>query len=372
LNIRSSITGQLAMAYHPSNTAVRIQRNSSYFAIAKAASTLGYFLLCYLTWRLVSGQIDWELSTGCLVVSGAWLLFTRLRAEHLLQTYFDVLSRIEIQLPMLIGVAMSVLAIWVNDGGIYLHVVAALEIFGWIWIFKRYSDNRALFKNQGYGPVPLDTWVNPPAWVMQPGDLILTSGEIGKQLHESVSHGEVVIKMPNGELRLFSSYMGEGVIIRPLEKLLEDRTIYYVGLHLARPLKGEQVARATEIAEEMLAANQRWKAKEERKRKRLIDSLPLPRKGKEMLSEKLAVTGYDWFGMFMGRIVQDRWTCIGAAVELYHRLGIKTKPYGTGLLGFGTTILDPIMPVRFFADPAFKLITVNEKQKCASIQEKRT
>jgi hypothetical protein len=67
--------------------------------------------------------------------------------------------------------------------------------------------------------------------------------------------------------------------------------------------------------------------------------------------------------MFMGRVAKDHWTCIGAALELYHRMGITTNQYGTGLFGFGTTIFDPILPVRFLADPAFDLITTDAPEK---------
>jgi hypothetical protein len=47
----------------------------------------------------------------------------------------------------------------------------------------------------------------------------------------------------------------------------------------------------------------------------------------------------------MSRLAPHRWTCIGACLELYRRLGVPTDD-GTGLLGFGTSLLDPIMPVR--------------------------
>jgi hypothetical protein len=52
------------------------------------------------------------------------------------------------------------------------------------------------------------------------------------------------------------------------------------------------------------------------------------------------------------RLAQDRWTCIGACLDLYERLGVRTNPYGTGLLGFGTTLFDSIMSVRFLSDRA--------------------
>ena len=32
--------------------------------------------------------------------------------------------------------------------------------------------------------------------------------------------------------------------------------------------------------------------------------------------------GYDWIGLFMGRLAPQRWTCIGACLELYRRLGV--------------------------------------------------
>lgn len=62
-------------------------------------------------------------------------------------------------------------------------------------------------------------------------------------------------------------------------------------------------------------------------------------------------------------VVEDRWTCIGAWLELYQRLGVQTNAYGTGLLGFGTTLFDPIMPVRFLSDPFFRLLSRETRPK---------
>ena len=89
----------------------------------------------------------------------------------------------------------------------------------------------------------------------------------------------------------------------------------------------------------------------------LSSLLPLPARLRERLLRALHTEGYDWLGLFMGRIADERWTCIGACLELYRRLGVATNPYGTGLLGVGTTLFDPIMPVRFLSDPAFRLLT---------------
>ena len=69
-----------------------------------------------------------------------------------------------------------------------------------------------------------------------------------------------------------------------------------------------------------------------------------------------------WRAIAVGSRAINRWTCIGACLELYERMGIKTRHYGTGLLGLGTGLLDPIMPVRFLSDPAFKLLDETNKE----------
>ncbi|MBS1991790.1 MAG: hypothetical protein JSS83_14815 [Cyanobacteria bacterium SZAS LIN-3] len=348
-------------SFSPSPTSTTVQRTTAYFALIKAANTITYTWLLLLTWRFISHSLDWKLSTGCVVVSGAWLVMTRIRVDHLLQTYFDVLSRIEIQVPVVIGMILSVVAIFCTDYRPFFRVAAAGEIAFWIYIYALYRRNQSRFKKQGYGPVPRNTWINPPAEVLRAGDLILTSGNIARELHESVGHAEMVIEMPDGKKMLFSSYMEKGTKIHPIEEVTEKRQKgHYIALHLKKPWTPEESARATQIAEEMVAANLKWAREENERIFKRIDWLPLPTKYKDVLKEKLKTSGYDWFGTFMGRTTENRWTCIGAALVLYHRMGIRTNPYGTGLLGFGTSILDPILPVRFLADPAFELITTSD------------
>jgi hypothetical protein len=112
----------------------------------------------------------------------------------------------------------------------------------------------------------------------------------------------------------------------------------------------------------MVRINHEWAAAENVKVKKRIEMLPLPQSMKEKLIGFFHSSGYDWFGTFMGRIAPDRWTCIGACVELYKRMGVRTNHYGTGLLGFGTTLFDPILPVRFLSDPAFEIIQDGENE----------
>ncbi|MDQ5933083.1 MAG: hypothetical protein QG574_367 [Cyanobacteriota bacterium erpe_2018_sw_21hr_WHONDRS-SW48-000092_B_bin.40] len=343
--------------YSPAEPCIAVQRNSAYFDLVKAINTVCYFSLIWLTYKFLSHQLDWQLSGGCVLVSGAWLILTRIKVDHLLQTYFDVLSRIELQLPVVLGLSLSLLALFAKALHPIVHVLALAEIACWIYLFILYRHNKARFKKQGYGPVPLNTIINPPAELLRAGDLLLTSGNVAKRLHESVGHAEVVLEDASGAKMLLSSYMDKGCTLHQLSDLTgPDYDGSYVGLHLQEPWSDEQKARAFAIAQEMVKSNRLWAEAENIRVLKRINFFPLP----DWLSSKLKhffhASGYDWFGTFMGRIAPDRWTCIGAAVELYKRMKVPINHYGTGLLGVGTTLLDPIMPVRFLADPALNLI----------------
>jgi len=351
------------MAFHPSSSSIKLQTSPAYYAFTKAANTIGYFSLVYLTWRFLTGHLDWQLANSCVVISAAWLILTRIKADHLLQTYFDILSRIEMQLPVVAGFGLSAVALF-SRAHPFDRDAAIAEIFGWIYIYYVYRRNKHKFKKQGFGPVPLNTWVSPPASALEAGDLILTSGNIAKQLHESVGHAEMVLQMPDGEKVLFSSYMDRGTRIHPLEDMTGPAYKgHYVALSLKKPWSEEQKAEATRIAQSMVETNRAWADKENIKLDRVIAILPLPVAVKQKLKEVFKVTGYDWFGTFMGRVAKDRWTCIGACIELDRRMGVPLNYYGTGLLGFGTTFFDPILPVRFLSDPALVLITKSDQSQ---------
>jgi len=339
-----------------SNVNVRLQGQPGYYTLIKCANSVGYFALLFLTWRFFTHKFDWKLGTGCLIVSTGWLMITRVKLDHLLQSYFDLLSRIEMQLPVVLGTGLSTVAILAPNHYL-LKLLAVAEIVCWIAIFVKYRLNKAKFIKQGHGPVPKGTWITPPESVLRPGDLILTSGNVATELHESVGHAEMYLRGPDGAGLAFSSYMVNGAIIQPFQDAARrTKRGHYIALHLAEPWSEQRAQTAYETALEMVSANQRWAAKENEKLHKFVHLLPLPEGGKTFLEKVFHASGYDWFGTFMGRLADDRWTCIGACVELYHRMGVRTNSYGTGLLGFGTTVLDPILPVRFLADPAFRLI----------------
>lgn len=340
---------------------VDIQRERPYYGWLKALNTLGYFSVIYLSWLFFTDRLSWHIPVGCVILNAGWLLITRIKISHLLQTFFDVLSRIETIVPIVCGLLVSVVVL-ISPALPIVHYIAIAQMLGWVGIYLRYRANRIYFERKGHGLVPRGTWINPPAEVMRPGDLILTSGNVAKLLHETVGHAETVLKMPDGSMKLFSSYMDRGAFLHDLDvvTILHEHGDYIL-LHLNRPWTDEQSFKAAAIAEEMIADNQAWAANENRKYNALIDKLPLSLARKDTLRKWFHVTGYDWFGTFLGRRAPNRWTCIAAGLELYHRMGVETGMYGTGLLGFGTTIFDPIMPVRFLSDPAFRLVMEKDR-----------
>jgi hypothetical protein len=178
-------------------------------------------------------------------------------------------------------------------------------------------------------------------------------------LRESVGHGETVLRAGDGTLLSFTSRMDQGALLHGVEAFTSSLRTHghYIVLRLREGLAPEQVQRAEEIARAMIAENRAWAERVNRRRQAVLARLPLPAASRERLARTLQSSGYDWLGLFMGRLAPHRWTCIGACLELYERLGIRTNTYGTGLFGFGTTLFDPIMPVRFLSDPAFRLLS---------------
>jgi hypothetical protein len=334
------------------------------FRLLKAGDTIAYLGLLWLSWRFVDGELHWRLSIGAVVLAGGWLLLTSVRINRLLATYFDVLSRLEVVIPAALGIALALFAL-VRSPHLATRAVAVLELGGWGVLLLRYRHNRRLFVRQGHGPVPAGCWVSPPATALEPGDLILTSGMVAAGLRESVGHGETVLRLGDGALVSFTSRMDQGALLHDVGAFTSALRTHghYIVLRLRKELSPEQIRQAARIAEEMIAANQRWAGRVNHRREAIVAQLPLPAAWKAHLGRVAHSSGYDWLGLFMGRLADDRWTCIGACLELYRRLGVPTQSYGTGLLGFGTTLFDPIMPVRFLSDPSFRLLSRPESER---------
>jgi hypothetical protein len=219
----------------------------------------------------------------------------------------------------------------------------------------------ARFMKTGHGLLPEGTWVNPPAAVLQSGDLILTSGRMADTMEQAIGHGEVAVPNADGKMVLLSSYMEKGTVINDAERILRilvKRGEHYIVLRLVKPLSADQVKRGNAIAQGMLAENIGWRDEWNARRIAFINGLPLPAswKAKLVTKTKWTTTGYDWIGLFIGFKTRNRWTCIAACAEWYARLRVPMRHYGTGLLGVGTGLLDPIQPQRFMSDKNLHLL----------------
>jgi hypothetical protein len=333
-----------------------------HYRLIKTTETAAYLGLLWLTWRFLHDELHWKLAMGAITLSGAWLVLTFVRTRHLLKTYFDVLSRLEFVVPALLGSGLCVFAL-VEGRLAPLRIAAAGELVAWALLALLYRRNRRRYIRQGHGPLPAGCWVSPPARRLRAGDLILTSGRVAAGLRESVGHGETVVRTRKGALESFSSYMDKGAVLHPVAEYASEvrRHGHYVVLRLRSELTQAQVLRAEAIARDMIEENRRWRDEVNRRRSRIIERLPLPRRRRDALLSAARSSGYDWLGLFMGRLAPHRWTCVGACLELYRRLGVHTDAYGTGLLGFGTTLFDPIMPVRFLSDPAFRILSLADR-----------
>ncbi len=344
------------------------------YRLKKTASAFAYLLLIWLTWQWFRGDLTWGFSLGCILVSSLWLALTFLELGDLFRTYFDIFSRLKIIVPTTIGAALSALALWFARV-VVLKWCGGLLLVAWLSIYVRYRINCKKYKSQGHGPLPKNAWVNPPVDAIRrivkrrKLVLILTSGRMANRLHESVGHGEIAVIMPDGKMYFLSSYMEKGAILQEADAVadkLVDRG-HYIALEVVQELDDDQLAALPHIVNILLRQNAGYRTAAQARREKLFGKLWLPAAIKQFMIKKFPVTGYDWLGLLIGQRHADRWTCIGICLELLRRLGIKTNEYGTGILGLGTGLFDPIMPVRFLWDLAFRLLTLTDRDAYEAI-----
>jgi hypothetical protein len=338
------------------------------YRLLKIGHSLAYLWLIVLTWRFAHHHVfDGQFATGCAVISGLWLTITLIEMHQYLRTYFDSVSRLALVIPTMLGATLATLAFLTTTVG-PLRLGATALLAGWILVFVKYQSDKREYLTEGKQRwLPKGAWLNPPAEAMQPGDLILTYGRFAKAAGDPLGHGEKVVRDPDGKLWALSSYMQEGVVLQPLEKVANARASagMYVVLRLVEPLSEKKIQVGWEIANFMLEENDRWRKKKQAERDRLFDRLArfLPQSLIIRLRKKFRVTGYDWAGLFIGAQSQAHWTCIACCEEWDQRLSLPTKKQGTGLLGFGTGLFDPIMPVRCLEDEAYHLLITPDRTR---------
>jgi hypothetical protein len=248
-----------------------------------------------------------------------------------------------------------------------VKVLALASLVGWAVVYVAYRFARKHYEEVGHGPLPAGVWLNPPAAALVPGDIILTSGRIATTIHQAVGHGEIVV-MCGGKIMSFSAYMADGTVLNPLEQVAtgEARNGHYIVMRQLVPWTAEELALTEKLVYVMLAENKAWIAKTRAFRDALCDRLHLPAWLKARVQKRFPITGYDWIGLFMGRRACDHWTCIAAVTELTWRMGRVMRWLGTGLLGLGTGLLDPIAPARFLSEPSLRLLKVEDKRAFAA------
>jgi hypothetical protein len=335
------------------------------YRLLKIGHSFAYLGLIVLTWRFAHHHaFDGRFTIGCTIISGLWLAITLIEIRQYLRTYYDSVSRLALVVPTIVGGTLSALAL-VATASLPMRLAALSLIVGWSVVFFQYQSHKRQYLTKGKQRwLPKETWLNPPAEAMQPGDLMLTYGRFAKAAGDPLGHGEKVIRDPGGHLWALSSYMEKGVVLQPIEDVANARASagMYVILRLVEPLGEKKLQVGWEIANFMLEENVRWRKNAQAQYDRLLARLSplLPEEIMTKLRKKLRVTGYDWAGLFIGHQSRAHWTCIACCEEWDERMSLPTKRQGTGLLGLGTGLLDPIMPVRFLEDKAYRLLTTSD------------
>jgi hypothetical protein len=334
------------------------------YRIQKGVVTTAHLGLLVLFVLTVSSELPWPAATCYLIISGAWLVLTAVRLPQLLRSFEDRVARMQVMIPGLFGLAATLLAVAAARWWAPV-MVAVVELLGWGAVYSNFDKRSKHFMVQGHGPLPDDTWMSPDLETLQEGDLILTDGRMAARTRNSVGHVELIVKGRDGKLKSFSSYMEKGVVMHTLRALIAlERRLkqHYIVIRLRQPFTPEQSARATEVALAMLARNAAWRKAAVARRTAMVARLPLPESWRQTLLAKTMPTGYDWSGQYTGFVHQNRWTCMGACLAVLKEVGVETHEYGTGLLGLGTGLLNPLMPIRLVRDPAYRLLRHADKE----------
>jgi len=343
--------------------------------IEKFAINASHLAIIWLIFRTLCGEVSWGITGGFIAVSALWLGLTSLHFRYLLITYFDRMSRVQFLAPLVTSVSLSTIAALFTSSPA-LRLVALGEIIIWAILYVLYDRNRKKFIVLGYGPLPSDIWVNAPWEALEPGDVVLTGGRMAARTRNSVGHMELALRQA-GAMVAFSSYMESGIVIHKLRAVLKVEAKskgHYVVMRPRQGFSPEQNTAAVALTLDMEARNKQWFERELKRRTDLINRwLPdsrcnapglgrLIKPLKAWLVKKYLPTGYDWKGLYTGLASQDRWTCMGACLQVLDKVGVPTLHYGTGLLGLGTGLLNPLLPVRFLYEPNFRHLTTEDKR----------
>ena len=302
-------------------------------------STLSAYALLFLSLVFSSGNALFGLSYSnfCLLCSGLWLLRTMMELSQLLDEYVDTRKQRRLKIAITFGTAAALLSMAPLKEPLMFPAAVGV-LCSWITIISCVIATHTRFRKVERGLVPKETWIDPPADVFQPGDVIGTTGVWWEPHHQAFAHCELV------------SYTSNSALISN-KAMSEEEWQHYLNLHKGRPLcasscsmeygtylhscqdvlqnclkqthlkEGHErwfCARLTDIGRRDLEAawGPNWQEKltefvdkkaetnkltrrmETRRRQRIIKNLPLlSQRHKDYLCELVRASGYNWCKM---------------------------------------------------------------------------
>lgn len=321
--------------------------------------------LCVLLLHAVLGTLDTPRENLFCVISFVWLIITGLQVPQTVSAFEDKLLRRLVYIPTILGGGAAVVALVLAglNGNVLLALSATAMIGAWAVICRGYLETAENYDTVGSGYLRKGVWLNPPLEVIPPGSLILTDGRMARRARNSVGHSELVVKDGKGKLHVASSYIETGVVVHTLRAFIavERRNQEnFIVLVPREPLTDEESARLFSVSESVLTANKQWRDRENERRKRLFNGLPLPAKWRAWLLKHALSTGYDPLGKYWGGTRKDRFTCMAHNLHLLRETGIDVREYGTGAFGL-IGEFNPLVPIRLLQEPSYRVLTTADE-----------
>ena len=280
-----------------------------------------------------------------------------------MECFVSAESRIVINVQIAIGMSFLIVPVFAPEGPI--HWLVGLIIAGfWLVLLGRYvksGKHYVYYKAKGRrAPTIPGLCTNPDAKYFRFLDILCTRNPDGDKQGFFISHCEIcLINIFTGGKYFLSCYMGQGVVIQPVEKVLgklkanqEDYFLFRI-FRIPSDPRFRLAETAWTLALRMKASNRQWKVEERKRRETLIELLPVPAKWKEDLRHKWSrPTGYNWTGLFVGDMLLRTWTCVSICIYMLQELQILRRKFGEALLGI-FHFLNPIKPIDLITRKGF-------------------
>lgn len=344
-----------------------------FYRLLRFLAFASYALAIYVPIATLNGRLNGLSAGDAYVISAALLLgVTAAFLKDHLRNFATPLCRLLITLPTASALTLLLpVLLWESCPFLKALSIAGFSA-GAYFIYRYVQESKKYFNLDGHGPMPEDALLDVPLAMWQPGD-IAVAGNVGGWRNTAntlyLGHAEDVILDKDGKLKVHTSFMFKGVLMRDPQEFIDDckaQNCRYVILRPRQPLTQAQIDAGTEHAHLMFEQNKKFREKMNHRIDRLIQFFH-PKASDEklsMLKEKEHWSGYNWPGMLISGIclLLPEWTCVEAAVVNEKAMGVKLDPYGVGvagLLGF----FNPILPGRLLGDSHLRYLTKEDGKK---------